>query len=383
MNLVALLGLAVVVFASTNIDDIFVLLRFLADPQFRLRNVAIGQYIGIGVLVIVSVVASLISLILAAEYVGLLGILPVLIGVTKLFAPLKVNGGEEGPRREARGGSIAQALSVATVTMASGGDNIGIYSPLFATQSPFATIIIVIVFAILTGLWIAIAHALVSHRAFGAQIRRYGHIAVPLVLIGLGFYILCNAGSLQLIRSMLVAWNISEESRLIGNPIVIGGIPLPSDAPLFLAFIGLHVTAGLICAIAGVVAMLSRKQHGRHPQAGTIYYHALAVVFVTMTMLSISRWADDYHLFALGSLSFAAATIGRTARRRLWPAWARIHMTGMGASYILLITAFYVDNGPNLPLWRELPQIAFWILPALVGAPILLNAFFRHPLTQR
>ena len=107
MNLVALLGLPVIVFASTNIDDIFVLLGFLADPHFRLRNVAIDQYIGIGALVVVSVVASLISLILAAEYVGLLGILPVLIGVTKLFAPLKVDGSEEGPRREARGGSIA------------------------------------------------------------------------------------------------------------------------------------------------------------------------------------------------------------------------------------------------------------------------------------
>jgi len=54
----------------------------------------------------------------------------------------------------------------------------------------------------------------------------------------------------------------------------------------------------------------------------------------------------------------------------------------MGASYILLITAFYVDNGPNLPLWRELPQIAFWTLPGLVGAPIVLNAFFRHPLVR-
>ena len=92
-----------------------------------------------------------------------------------------------------------------------------------------------------------------------------------------------------------------QEGRLIGNPVVIGGIPLPSDAPLFLAFIGLHVAAGLVCVIAGVIAMLSRKQHGRHPQAGTIYYCALAVVFITMTVLSISRWADDYHLFMLGA----------------------------------------------------------------------------------
>ena len=169
---------------------------------------------------------------------------------------------------------------------------------------------------------------------------------------------------------------------MTGNPIIIGSIPLPSDAPLFLAFIAVHLAAGLIAEIAGVFAMLSRKQAGRHPQAGTIYYWALAIVFATMSVLALSRWSEDYHLFILGLLAFIAATIGRTARRRLWSSWPRIHMSGMAASYILMTTAFYVDNGPNLPLWRELPPIAFWILPALIGAPILLNAFFRHPLAK-
>jgi hypothetical protein len=167
-----------------------------------------------------------------------------------------------------------------------------------------------------------------------------------------------------------------------GNQTVIAGIPLPSDAPLFLALVAVHAAAGLICVVAGAVAMLCRKQRGRHPQAGTVYYWSLAVVATTMAVLAISRWAEDYHLFILGALSFLAATIGRTARRRQWPGWARIHMTGMGASYILMITAFYVDNGPNLPLWRELPPIAFWILPTLVGIPILLNALLRHPLAR-
>lgn len=129
--------------------------------------------------------------------------------------------------------------------------------------------------------------------------------------------------------------------------------------------------------------MLSRKQPGRHPQAGTIYYWALAVVFVTMSALAFFRWSEDYHLFVLGLLSFVAATTGRTARRKLWPSWPRIHIAGMSASYILMITAFYVDNGPNLPLWRELPPLTFWILPTLIGAPILVNAFLRHPLVRR
>ena len=168
-----------------------------------------------------------------------------------------------------------------------------------------------------------------------------------------------------------------------GNPTTIGGFPLPSDAPLFLAFIAVHVAAGLTAVIAGAIAMLSRKRPGRHPQAGTVYFWALAVVFVTMSALAFSRWSEDYHLFILGLLSFVAATIGRRARRKLWPSWPRIHMTGMGASYILMITAFYVDNGPNLPLWRQLPPLAFWILPTLIGAPILIYALLRHPLVRQ
>jgi len=149
-----------------------------------------------------------------------------------------------------------------------------------------------------------------------------------------------------------------------------------------LAFIAVHLAAGLTAVIAGAAAMLSRKQAGRHPFAGTIYYCALAVVFVTMSALAMSRWSEDYHLFILGLLSFVAASIGRTARRSVWASWPRIHMTGMGASYILMLTAFYVDNGPNLPLWRELPRPAFWILPTLIGAPILVNALLRHPLVR-
>jgi hypothetical protein len=51
----------------------------------------------------------------------------------------------------------------------------------------------------------------------------------------------------------------------------------------------------------------------------------------------------------------------------------------MGTSYILMLTAFYVDNGPNLPLWRDLPELAFWILPGAVGAPLILYSLNRHP----
>lgn len=168
-----------------------------------------------------------------------------------------------------------------------------------------------------------------------------------------------------------------------GNPTSIAGIPLPSDTPLFLALISLHVAAGLVCVIAGAVAMLSRKRPGHHPQAGTVYYWALATVFVTMAAIGVPRWSEDDHLVVLGVLAFLAATMGREARRRLWPNWARLHMTGMGVSYVLLLTAFYVDNGPNLPLWRLLPHLMLWLLPTAIAMPILIYALLRHPVVRR
>ena len=166
------------------------------------------------------------------------------------------------------------------------------------------------------------------------------------------------------------------------NTTVVLGVPVPSTDPVFLTIVGIHVLFGVAAVISGAVAMLSKKGRGRHSNLGTIYFWCLFGVFVTMSALSFMRWAENYHLFILGALSIASAYFGRTAARRHWSQWPRLHLTGMGTSYIVMLTAFYVDNGKNLPLWRELPQIAFWVLPGAIGIPLILRALFRHPLVR-
>jgi hypothetical protein len=165
--------------------------------------------------------------------------------------------------------------------------------------------------------------------------------------------------------------------------IVVLGIPIPSSSPVFLSIVAVHVAAGLVCTIAGIAAMLAPKRAGRHPSAGTVYYWSLMVVFLSMAALSILRWPADTHLFVLGILSFGAGVVGRMAKRGLWRGWLPVHVTGMATSYILLLTAFYVDNGPHLPLWRSLPALAHWLLPSIVGVPILAWVLRRHPLILR
>lgn len=164
--------------------------------------------------------------------------------------------------------------------------------------------------------------------------------------------------------------------------VVVFGIPIPSSSPLFLSIVAVHVAAGIICTVAGIVAMLAPKRSGRHPSAGAVYYWSLVVIFLSMAALSVLRWPANNHLFVLGILSFGAAALGRMAKRRVGLGWLRVHVIGMAVSYILLLTAFYVDNGPHLPLWRSLPPLAHWLLPSLVGFPILIWAITRHPLIR-
>jgi len=161
------------------------------------------------------------------------------------------------------------------------------------------------------------------------------------------------------------------------------GIEIPSADPVFLTVVGVHILLGLACTVTGAIAMLSQKRRGRHPRYGTIYFWCLAGVFLTASSLAAVRWARDYHLFILGALSLAAAYLGRQARRQRWRYWARLHITGMGSSYVLLLIAFYVDNGKSLPLWKELPPTAYWLLPAAIGTPLILRALLWHPLVRQ
>lgn len=164
---------------------------------------------------------------------------------------------------------------------------------------------------------------------------------------------------------------------------VVAGIEIPSTSPVFLTIVGFHVVAGLACVISGAMAMLSPKRAGRHPTFGSIYYWCLLAVFASASALSVMRWAENYHLFILGVLSFATAWFGRAARQRRWQGWVRLHIAGLGTSYIFLLTAFYVDNGKSLPVWRDLPPIALWLVSAAVGLPIVIHALLRHPLVHR
>jgi hypothetical protein len=154
------------------------------------------------------------------------------------------------------------------------------------------------------------------------------------------------------------------------------GDQVGSTAPAFLAILAIHVIAGLTAVITGAIAALTRKGSRRHIRAGRWYYGAIAAVFATAAALAAMRWAQDWYLLVIGAVAFTAATLGYLHRRRHRPGDTG-HIAGMGIAYTAMLTAFYVDNGPHLPLWDRLPTLAFWLLPSAIAAPIITRAILR------
>jgi len=160
--------------------------------------------------------------------------------------------------------------------------------------------------------------------------------------------------------------------------ISVDGLLIPDAGAVFLTALAVHVLAGVVCVAAGAVAAFARKRPGRHPRAGTVYVAGLAVLVCTAGVMALVRWDEDRHLFVIACLAGTLGAAGWWARRSWPPRWMRWHGFAMAGSYIALLTGFYVDNGPQLPVWEHLPPMLYWVLPALVGVPLTWWALRRN-----
>jgi hypothetical protein len=160
------------------------------------------------------------------------------------------------------------------------------------------------------------------------------------------------------------------------------GLPIPDAGRVFTAALAVHIASGLTGVIAGALAATAKKRPGRHPRAGQVYLGALGGIFTTATIMAAIRWREDAYLFAIAIIAFSLGVYGYRARRRHRPGWPPHHAIGMGGSYVALLTGFYVDNGPFLPLWNRLPHITYWLLPGLIGAPLIWRALRRFANTS-
>jgi cadmium resistance protein CadD (predicted permease) len=187
------LGTAVVVFVATNVDDLL-LLAALFGSALLARAVVAGQFIGIAVLTAVSVCAAYAATAVPGGWIRWLGLLPIALGIWLLVRPWRGTSDDAdddalAAERKFEARVHSQALAVAAITIANGGDNLAVYVPLFAKDVSVLPLYIG-VFVLLTALWCWLGYLLVKNPVGGAVMKRWGHVLLPFVLIAIGLDVL-------------------------------------------------------------------------------------------------------------------------------------------------------------------------------------------------
>lgn len=198
MTVTALLQ-AIGLFVATNIDDIIVLSLFFARGAGRpgtTAKILAGQYLGfVGILAAALLVTLGAGWALPEEAIPYFGLIPLALG---LWAAWQAYRGEGDDDDAAVSGKSVAVATVAGVTFANGGDNIGVYVPVFLNISTPAVIAFCIVFLVLVAVLVAMAKFVATRRPIAEVLERWEHILFPIVLIGLGVAILVGGGAFGL-----------------------------------------------------------------------------------------------------------------------------------------------------------------------------------------
>lgn len=189
MNSAFMVMIALITFISTNLDDLFILMAYFARNDFFKVDVIMGQYLGMISLIMISSLAYFFQLIIPSYLIGLLGVFPIIIGVKNLLSLSKDLKSDNFVKNTNQGNKL-KFLQVAIVTFANGGDNIGVYAPLFASLGLFEITQVILVFMLMTGLWCMISLKMVDNRILGDKIKKYGHFILPFILISIGVLII-------------------------------------------------------------------------------------------------------------------------------------------------------------------------------------------------
>lgn len=191
----SLFGIGITAFIASNIDDTFILMMLFSSLRFQTRHIVIGQFIGIGVLIIISTLGALIALVLSPFFIALMGLIPIAIGIKRLleYERNQTTDNNKTIQDKKRQKSI-HFLAVSGITIANGGDDVGVFTPLFAKYNTIVEVsTLVAIFMGLTVVWCALTYYFVNHPVIATRINRIGVMTTPFVLIGLGLYILADA----------------------------------------------------------------------------------------------------------------------------------------------------------------------------------------------
>lgn len=198
---------AVVVYISTSVDDLFILMVLFGQIHTKkgMLSVWLGQYAGVGILVIASLLAAFaLNLIPQGWIIGLLGLAPITLGFRALRKEPEEN--DMGVLEKMKGINAAGPKrlfwTMVLITMASGGDNLGVYIPYFVSLDNNGIFIAAMVFLVMISLFCLTGLRLAKIPFIAKVLKAYSRIIIPVVFFSLGLFILVENGTVQKLWSL-------------------------------------------------------------------------------------------------------------------------------------------------------------------------------------
>ena len=198
---------AVAAYIATSIDYVIILLILFSQTKKsgQLKSIVVGQYLGTALLVGVSLLAASGLTFVPEHWVGLLGLIPIYLGIKVWFKEEEEeeNDEEDILSRLSSGKSNRFFVTVTVITLAAGGDNIGVYIPYFSTLHLSETVVMLVVFAIMTAVLCYLSYRLASVKSISETIEKWERWIVPVVFIGLGILIMVENGTFRFLWSLV------------------------------------------------------------------------------------------------------------------------------------------------------------------------------------
>lgn len=192
--MLALIITGVVSFISSDLDDIVVLtLLFTQEEKYKKYQIVLGQLLGIGSLVVFSLLIDYGLSFLTTRLLRWLGLLPICLGIKywlDYYFRSKTDNNNLPKSIKYNRSTVIKILSICLLTISNGADNIGIYVPLFSQYNQAETGLTIVVYAMMTLIWCFIGYKLANLPVLKGRIKEYRKWLIPLVFIVLGIYIL-------------------------------------------------------------------------------------------------------------------------------------------------------------------------------------------------
>lgn len=191
-------------YISTSIDYLIILMLIFYRTKTRNQKISvyIGDLLGTSVLVLVSLILAFLLHLIPADWIlGLLGLIPITMGVRLLL-------GNDDDDSDLVNGKLKDShriiTNVAVITIATcGADNIGIYVPYFVTLSKYEIIIVLLTFLIMLTIFFLLGYGLVKLPPIANFLEQYGRWITAIVYILIGLYIMIESGTITKLISLI------------------------------------------------------------------------------------------------------------------------------------------------------------------------------------